>query len=78
MKNIIIIGAGDLGKEVVWLIEDINKVQPTYVILGFLDDDIAKDGGEFYGYRVLGDTNQLERKDSGGNYNISYIYLKEY
>lgn len=61
MKNIIIIGAGDLGKEVVWLIEDINKVQPTYVILGFLDDDIAKDGGEFYGYRVLGDTNQLER-----------------
>ena len=60
MKNIVIIGAGDLGKEVVWLIEDINKVNPQYVILGFLDDDKAKDGGEFYGYRVLGDSSQLE------------------
>lgn len=60
MKNIVIIGAGDLGKEVVWLIEDINKVNPTYVILGFLDDDKAKDGGEFYGYRVLGDTSKLD------------------
>lgn len=60
MKNIVIIGAGDLGKEVVWLIEDINKVSPTYVILGFLDDDIAKVGREFYGYCVLGDTGLLE------------------
>ena len=60
MKNIVIIGAGDLGKEVVWLIEDINKVNPQYVILGFLDDDKAKDGGEFYGYRVLGDSGRLE------------------
>ena len=25
-ENIVILGAGDLGKEVVWLIEDINKV----------------------------------------------------
>ena len=60
MKNIVIIGAGDLGKEVVWLMEDINKVCPTYLILGFLDDDKAKDGGEFYGYRVLGATDSLE------------------
>jgi len=60
MKNIVIIGAGDLGKEVVWLIEDINKQQPTYVILGFLDDDKKKECEEFYGYRVLGDTTYLE------------------
>lgn len=60
MKNIVIIGAGDLGKEVVWLIEDINKVRPTYVILGFLDDDREKTGGEFYGYRVLGTVDALE------------------
>lgn len=25
VKSIVIIGAGDLGKELVWLIEDINK-----------------------------------------------------
>lgn len=60
MKNIVIIGAGDLGKEVIWLIEDINKRKPTYVILGFLDDDKAKQGGEFYGYKVLGDISDLE------------------
>lgn len=60
MKNIVIIGAGDLGKEVVWLIEDINKVYPTYVILGFLDDDPEKRDEEFFGYKVLGTTELLE------------------
>ena len=60
MKNIVIIGAGDLGKELVWLIEDINKQHPTFLILGFLDDDLQKDTYSFYGYKVLGGTNKLE------------------
>lgn len=60
MKNIVIIGAGDLGKELVWLIEDINKRNPTYLILGFLDDDLQKDTYSFYGYKVLGGTDKLE------------------
>ena len=54
MKEIVIIGAGDLGREVVWLIEDINRLNPTYVILGFLDDDahpyafvVMVEGGSF-------------------------------
>ncbi len=64
MKNIVIIGAGDLGKEIVWLIEDINKQKPTYLILGFLDDDTAKNGTEFYGYKVLGGTEQLRELSS--------------
>ncbi len=59
MKNIVIVGAGDLGKEIVWLIEDINKINPTYLILGFLDDDSSKAGSEFYGYKILGGTEQL-------------------
>lgn len=59
MKNIVIIGAGDLGKEIVWLIEDINKAKPTYLILGFLDDDIGKTEKEFFGYKVLGTTDRL-------------------
>lgn len=59
MKNIVIIGAGDLGKELVWLIEDINKVKPTYVILGFLDGDEKKTGKQFYGYDVLGTESKL-------------------
>ncbi len=60
MKNLVIIGAGDLGKEIVWLIEDINKVRPTYLILGFLDDAADKLGKEFYGYKVLGSIDALD------------------
>jgi len=60
MKNIVIIGAGDLGKEVAWLIEDINKTRPTYLILGFLDDDVSKSQTSFWGYKVLGKIDQLE------------------
>ncbi len=61
MKNIVIIGAGDLGREIVWLIEDINRRKPTYLILGFLDDDVLKVKAEFYGYKVLDRINGLER-----------------
>lgn len=64
MKNIVIIGAGDLGKEIVWLIEDINKVKPSYLILGFLDDDWSKETQYFYGYKVLGKTDGLEELQS--------------
>ena len=60
MKNIVIIGAGDLGKEIVWLIEDINKVKPTYVILGFLDDDPEKQRKNYFGYKVLGTPEMLD------------------
>ena len=35
MKEIVILGAGDFGKEVAWLIEEINKRTPTYIILGY-------------------------------------------
>jgi acetyltransferase EpsM len=59
LKNIVVIGAGDLGKEVVWLIEDINRKEPTYLILGFLDDDASKIGKEFYGYEVIGRVSDL-------------------
>lgn len=60
MKNIVIIGAGDLGKELVWLIEDINKKKPEYLILGFLDDDASKTGLEFCGYKVIGSVGGLK------------------
>ncbi|MCR4754936.1 MAG: hypothetical protein K5868_05305 [Lachnospiraceae bacterium] len=59
MKNIVIIGAGELGKEVVWLIEDINKTNPEYLILGFLDDLNSVDT-LIDGYRVLGKVDEIE------------------
>jgi len=59
MKELVILGAGDLGKELIWLVEDINRVRPQYVILGLLDDDAEKHGSQIHGYRVLGTTDLL-------------------
>ena len=54
MKEIVILGAGDFGREVAWLIEEINKKNPSYIILGYLDDAEAKIGQFFNGYECLG------------------------
>lgn len=38
MTDIIIIGAGGLGKDVQWLLERMNEVEETWNILGYVDD----------------------------------------
>lgn len=40
MKSIIIVGAGGCGREVANWIEDINKEEETWNIIGFIDDDL--------------------------------------
>ena len=59
MKEIVILGAGDFGKELAWLIEEINRRTPTYIILGYLDDDAAKIGQAYNGYDCLGPISYL-------------------
>lgn len=39
MKDIIIVGAGGCGREVANWIEDINEIEETWNILGFIDDN---------------------------------------
>ncbi|MEY8706047.1 serine acetyltransferase [Bacteroides faecichinchillae] len=39
MKDIVIVGAGGLGREVASLLKRINKVEPIWNLLGFYDDD---------------------------------------
>lgn len=56
MKDLIIFGASGFGREVAWLVERINKVSPTWNLLGFMDDNEAIHGTEINGYRVLGGT----------------------
>ena len=54
MKKIYIVGAGGLGREVLWWIKDINKAEPTWEIAGFLDDNpYALDDCEC-DYKVVG------------------------
>ena len=40
VKDLIIIGAGGMGREVLQWIKDINAIKPTWNILGFIDDNI--------------------------------------
>lgn len=40
MKNLIIIGAGGCGRELLQWVKDINKVKKLWNIKGFLDDDL--------------------------------------
>ncbi len=54
MKDLIIIGASGFGREVAWLVERINKVNPEWNLLGFIDDNEALKGTEINGYKVLG------------------------
>ena len=39
MKDIVIIGAGGIGREVAWIIEEINEVNSTWNIVGFVDEN---------------------------------------
>ena len=40
MKKIVIIGAGGFGREVEWLIERINENNPTWELIGYVDDNV--------------------------------------
>lgn len=60
MKDLIIIGAGGVGRETAWIVEQINRVNPTYNLLGFLDDNTDIWGTYINGYRVLGGVKYVE------------------
>lgn len=64
MKDIVIIGAGGIGREVAWIIEEINEVNPTWNIIGFVDDNSEMWGKELNGYRVLGGLDILDKLES--------------
>lgn len=59
MKDIVIIGAGGIGREVAYFIEEINEISPTWNIIGFIDENIEIHNKELNGYKVLGGLNAL-------------------
>lgn len=61
MKDLIIIGASGFGREVAWLVERINRINPTWNILGFIDDNESLVGDEINGYKVLCTTKGIEK-----------------
>ncbi len=59
MKKIAIYGAGGFGREVAFLIDDINKVNLQYEFIGYFDD--GKEKGEIANsFPVLGGRKNLK------------------
>lgn len=63
MKDVVIIGAGGFGREVAWLIEDINKVKKEWNIIGFVDDNEAIHSSIINGYKVVGNVEWLKNQE---------------
>lgn len=61
MKDLYIIGAGGFGREVAWLVERINAVEPTWNLVGFIDDDETKWGTKESDYTILGGCDYLRK-----------------
>lgn len=61
LKPLVIIGAGGFGREVAWLVADINKAHPEWDFLGFVDDKAV--GETVEGYPVLGTIAWLMERD---------------
>lgn len=62
MKDIVIIGAGGFGREVLWLIQEINKAKEEWNICGFIDDSVPVDE-EVNGFKNLGKLDWLKNKE---------------
>ncbi len=59
MRDIVIIGAGGLGRVVQWVLERINRQKATWNILGYADDGIAA-GSIVDGLEILGGVDYLK------------------
>jgi sugar O-acyltransferase (sialic acid O-acetyltransferase NeuD family) len=60
LRDLYIVGAGGFGREVAWLIERINSVDPTWNFKGFLDDNTAVQETMLDDYPVVGGCDYLK------------------
>lgn len=68
MKKIVIMGASGFGTEAIWVLEEMNKFEPSsdrWEILGYVDDDGLKKNESFYDYKVLGSPEDVEKEFVG-------------
>lgn len=60
MKNIVIVGAGGVGRETSLIIQQINELKSTWNLIGFIDDNVNSWGNVINGYPVIGGIDSLE------------------
>jgi sugar O-acyltransferase (sialic acid O-acetyltransferase NeuD family) len=63
-QKIVIIGAGGFGREVAWLIEDINASGGQWDLAGFVDDNEELVGKSIGRYPILGGMDWLKGQNS--------------
>ncbi|MDH5078694.1 acetyltransferase [Clostridium perfringens] len=63
MKDLVIVGAGGFGREVAWLVEQINEVSKEWNLIGFIDENKEMNETLINGYKVLGGIDWLKDKD---------------
>lgn len=66
MEKVVILGAGGFAREVLWVFEDRNRVEPRWEVLGFIDEDISKEGKALCNLPVLGDFTWFDNRASHG------------
>lgn len=61
MKDIFVIGSGGFSKQVIEIIEEINYKENRYNLVGIIDDNKKLVGTKVLGYKVIGDTDYLNK-----------------
>lgn len=59
MQDLVIVGAGGFGREVLWQIRESTRCVEKHNVIGFADDDSALKGRQINNYPVLGDLKWL-------------------
>ena len=64
MQDLIIVGASGFGRELLAVIELINQKEPTWNVLGFIDDNLDALNGFNISYKVIGKIHEWQPKGS--------------
>ncbi len=64
MKDLIIVGAGGMGREVLQWVKDINKAAPEWRIQGFIDDNPEALSGKECDYEIIGRISDWDVKEN--------------
>jgi sugar O-acyltransferase (sialic acid O-acetyltransferase NeuD family) len=64
VKSIIVIGAGGYAQEIAWLIDDINGVEPTWNLIGYIDPGAPQQREQMlYDHEILGGYDEITGRD---------------
>lgn len=62
--ELILFPFGGNAKEAIFVIEEINRMKPTWQIIGFIDDNLELTGREYSSYKVMGGREKISEFQS--------------